>query len=454
MTRPHHPLAGDGGPRVRQSFVERIGPGDLTQLATDVGPVAMNVGAVLVLEQGSPGVAPAGTRRELADRIGRIPRMRQRLATLPWGLGRPVWVDAEDFDPAAHISTVACPEPGDRAALLDLAVAEVTRALPRDRPLWRALVVAELEGQRVALVVVMHHVLADGIGGLAVLASLADTSWAPTSPTPAARPRPTYRQLAAENAAARGRALRSAPHVLGQLRHARAELGATSSVTAPRCSLNAPTGPRRRVTSVEVDLAAVQGAARRHAGTVNDLLLVAVAAAMDTVLASRGEHVPALVVSVPISARTEATTRDLGNQVGVMPVAVPLTGALSERLAHVARTTAGQKGTTRGSSAALVGPAFRALAALGVFGWFIDRQHLVNTFLTNLRGPAQPVTFHGSTIESITPITVTAGNVTTAFAALSYAGTLTISIITDPDHVPNQHQLANALSHHLHALTR
>lgn len=156
-------------------------------------------------------------------------------------------------------------------------------------------------------------------------------------------------------------------------------------------------------------------------------------------LASRGEYLPALVVSVPISARTEATTGDLGNQVGVMPVAVPLIGPLSERLAHVARTTAGQKGITRGSSAARVDPVFRALAALGVFGWAIDRQRLVNTFLTNLRGPAQPVTCPGSTIESIATITVTADNVTTAFAALSYAGTLTISIITDPDHVPDHH---------------
>ena len=453
MTTPDRTLADRGELGDRTPSVERIGPGDLTQLATDVGPVALNVGAVLVLNPGSPGLDPATVRTDLAGRFGGIPRLRQQLVAVPWGLGRPVWVDAEGFDPTAHISIVACPEPGDQAALLDLAVTAVTRALPRDRPLWRALVVTGLAGERVALVLALHHVLADGIGGLAVLASLADAPQTRTSPAPAARPRPTYRQLAVENVAARGRALSRAPRALGQLRHARAELGVTRTGAAPRCSLNAPTGPRRHVTRVEVDLAAVQGAARLHDCTVNDLLLVAITAAMDTVLASRGEHLPALVVSVPISARTEATTRDLGNQVGVMPVAVPLTGELAQRLAHVAHATAGQKGATRGSSAALVGPAFRALAALGVFGWFVDRQRLVNTFLTNLRGPAQRITFHGSTIESITPITITAGNVTTAFAALSYAGTLSISIITDPDQVPDNHSLAGALGDHLQALT-
>jgi len=453
MTTHDRPWVGDGEPRATQPFIERIGPGDMTQLATDVGPVAMNVGAVLVLDPGASGFDPTVARTELAERIRQIPRLRQRLVTVPWGFGRPLWADVEEFDPAAQISTLACPEPGDRAALLDLAVAEVTRALPRDRPLWRALIVTGLMHERVALVVVLHHVVADGIGGMAVLASLADTTEAPASPPRAARPVPTYRHLAADNAAARGRALRSAPHVLRQMRHARAELGEARIRTAPRCSLNAPTGPRRHVSTVEVDLAAVQLAAGRHEGTVNDLLLVAVTAAMDTVLGSRGEHVPALVVSVPISARTHATSAELGNRVGVMPVAVPLSGPLAQRVTHVAQATAGQKGSTRGASAVLVGPAFRALAALRVFGWLIDRQRLVNTFLTNLRGPATRIAFHGSTVESITPITVTAGNVTTAFAALSYAGTLSISIITDPDQVPDHQQLAEAVSQSLRTLT-
>ncbi len=61
----------------------------------------------------------------------------------------------------------------DDEALLAVAADEMGRRLPADRPPWRAVVLAH-EGRAVGLVLVMHHVLADGIGGLAVLVSLAD----------------------------------------------------------------------------------------------------------------------------------------------------------------------------------------------------------------------------------------------------------------------------------------
>lgn len=435
--------------RRRTPTIERIGPGDLTQLATDVGPVAMNVGAVLVLESGGAGLDVDGLGRELARRVARIPRLRQRLRTLPWGFGRPVWIDDEAFDPGGHITTIPCPEPGDRRALLDLAVAQVTHPLPRTRPLWRAVLVTGLAGGDVGLVIVLHHVLADGIGGLAVLASLADAPGVPAGP-PGAQPRarqpaPTLPELALDNAGTRLRALARVPGSLARVRLARDELGAHRLRTAARCSLNAPTGPRRRVTCIDVPIAALRAAARGHGATVNDVLLVAVTAAMAELLAARGERVPELVVSVPISARASATTRELGNEVGVMPVAVPVTGSLPGRLTVVTGQTSAQKGMRRGASASLVGPAFRGLAAVGVFRWFVDRQRLVNTFLTNLRGPAEPLTLDGVRIGRIVPVTVTAGNVTTAFAALSYAGRLTVSVIVDPDRVPDADALAEAL---------
>ena len=195
--------------------MERIGSGDLTQLATDVGPVAMNVGAVLVLDPGSSGFDPArcpqGARRTDPAHPDGCANAWPRAV----GVGPPVWVDAEGFDPAAQIATLSCPQPGDHVALLELAVAEVTRPLPRDRPLWRALVVTGLADERVALVVVLHHVVADGVGGLAVLASLADNPAAPTVRPPGARPLPTYGRLAAENASARVRSLRRAPERCG-----------------------------------------------------------------------------------------------------------------------------------------------------------------------------------------------------------------------------------------------
>ena len=143
---------------------------------------------------------------------------------------------------------------------------------------------------------------------------------------------------------------------------------------------------------------------------------------MESVLRARGEHPPALVISVPVSARTATTAADLGNRVGVMPVRVPMVEPAKTRLRQVAALTRTQKTTSRGSSAALVGPVFRLLAALGLLRWFVDRQRLVNSFLTNIRGPAEQLRFTGVDVDEVVPITVTAGNVTVAFAALSYAG--------------------------------
>ena len=52
-----------------------------------------------------------------------MPRLRQRLVGVPFGGGRPIWVDHNAFDIAEHVRSVRCPEPGDERALLDAAAA-------------------------------------------------------------------------------------------------------------------------------------------------------------------------------------------------------------------------------------------------------------------------------------------------------------------------------------------
>lgn len=420
--------------------VERISPGDLLELATDVGPVPMNVGALLVLDT-APGADATALAALLARRLGRVRRLRQRLETPPWGLGRPYWVDDVGADPADHVRVVR--STGDRRDLLAVAVEAVTRPLSRSGPLWRAVVVDGAVGDQVAAVVVLHHVLADGIGGLAVLARLVDGGAAEAGPGDGAALPPRRRDLLRDVVVERSRALRRLPAALSRVRHGGRELG--RGAAAPRCSLNHATGPRRRVATVAVDLAPLRSRTRARGGTVNDALLVAAAGAMDRVLRRRGEVVPELVVSVPVSARAGTTSGELGNRTGVMPVRVPLGGTAGERLAAVAARTREQKTQARGASAALVGPAFRVLAATGLFRWFVDRQHLVNSFLTNLRGPDEGCVLGGARVVEIVPITITAGNVGVAFAALSYAGRLTVTVIADPDVVPEVDDVAAAL---------
>lgn len=412
-------------------------------MGADSGPVPMQVGAILTLDAG-PNFDLAGARELLARRVATIPRLQQRLVRAPRGYGRPYWTDDEGFDIARHVQTVSCPRPGDERALLDLAISLVNQPLPRDRPLWSAAFITGLASGSPALAVVFHHVLADGIGGVAVVGGLMDgTTAGPPAPFPV--PGPTRRDLAADAWSRRLRTMSGLPARMRELWQGAFELGLRRPSRAARSSLNRPTGPRRRLEVVRADLAPVRRAGQRHGATVNDVALAAVAGSLRQLLAGRGETVDQFVVSVPISARRSATATDLGNRVGVMQVVVPAVGKPADRLARVAATTAERKTAGPGTSAAVVAPVFRGLSALGLFRWVMDHQNLVHTFVTNVRGPDRRLTFHGAPVAEILPVTWTGGNVTVAFGVASYAGRLTISIVADPDRVPEQPQLAAAL---------
>ncbi len=76
---------------------EQLGSGDLITLVSDVGPVPMNVGAILFVAGGGD-VDTATVEATFARRLTSIRRLQQRLATPRRGLGRPYWVDDSDFD--------------------------------------------------------------------------------------------------------------------------------------------------------------------------------------------------------------------------------------------------------------------------------------------------------------------------------------------------------------------
>ncbi len=328
-------------PSVRP-VIERASPDDLMMLACDVGPVPLQVGGVLVMDAG-PGFDAAAARAAIAARIAAIPRLRQRLCRVPFGCGRPVWVDDPAFDLSAHVRSATCPPPGDETALLEVAARILTEPLPRSRPLWSATVVTGLAGGRAALVLVFHHVLADGIGGLAALASLIDGAPCPAEPDGGFPRRiPSARQLAADAASERRAALARLRITPGTLRSALMEARPVG-LLAPRTTLNAPVSARRRVTLVRADLDRVHAAARRHGATINDVALTAVARALRETLAGRGERLDDVVVSVMVAGRAATGPDDLGNVVGVMPVRIPAGGQRPGQLARVAEVTRAHK---------------------------------------------------------------------------------------------------------------
>src|SRR3954468_22362339 len=197
--------ASPGGPSTTDE-VDRITLNDLTTLVSDRGPAPMNIAAVLVVEGGAHLETRVVLSALEAGTVA-VPRLRQRLRSAPRGCGRPYWADDPRFSVSRHL-TFATAE--DDEALLRCAADQVCHRLPRDRPLWAATWVTGLGTDRAALVVVAHHVLADGIGGLTVLGALTDPAGARPSlpprggPPPAPRPPAGARRRAAAPAGAGG----------------------------------------------------------------------------------------------------------------------------------------------------------------------------------------------------------------------------------------------------------
>jgi WS/DGAT/MGAT family acyltransferase len=399
-----------------------------------------------------PGGDTAAAERLIGERARAVPRLRQRLVPAPPGCGPPFWVDDPDADPSAHVHRISCPAPGDERALLDLAARVVTAPLAPARPLWSAAVVTGLADGGVAALIVLHHVVADGVGGLAVLSSLADGAPEP-SPLPAASPAPSRRELAVDATARRLRAVRRLPGAIRSLRNWFGAAGG-SRPDAAACSLVRPTGRRRRYDVVRAEAAPLRALAHRHGATVNDAVLVAVTAAMRDLLASRGEAVGPIAVGVPVSRRRATTAARLGNHVAPILVPAPVTGDILQRLERVAATVRTGRAAATGPPPVGLATAMRLAARLGLLRRYMAHQRRMHTMVSSIHGPDEQVSIGGAAVLSIVPlVSAETGNVTVSFDVLSYAGTLTITAVADPDAVPDLPDLIAALRSELAALT-
>ena len=417
--------------------VERASATDRAFLAMDSGTVPEQLGVVLRLGPGS-GPDLARTRALLGDRIRAVPRLRQRLVRTPFGCGGPVWVDDASFDLGHHVREVACPPPGDEQALLDTALAVVLEPLPRTAPLWSAVLVAGLADGGSALVLVLHHVLADGVGGLEVLANLVDPGGRPAD-VGFPRRRPTRTVLARDAFRARLHGVRRVRRTWSLLRRATSAGGGLHPPKAAPCSLNRRTGTRRAIAVVRVARDPLRATAHRNGATTNDAVLVALASALGQVLRTRGEPVENLLVTVPVSGRGSRDGSGLGNMVSPLLVEVPVAGDLAARLALVAARVRADKASATGPPPiALLGWLFRPMARLGLFRWYMNHQHRFHVLATHVRGPEDQVSLAGAPVVAATPLVVgEGGNTTIIFEILSYAGTLTVTTIADADHWPD-----------------
>ncbi|WP_068273689.1 wax ester/triacylglycerol synthase domain-containing protein [Aldersonia kunmingensis] len=430
-----------------QALIDRAGPADLAMHAMGTSSVPEQLGGVLVLDtHGRFDLAAA--RDLLAQRVSTIERLCQRLRRAPPLCGYPVWVDDAGFDPIRHIRHVECPAPGDEAALLDIAADVLARRLPEDRPGWAAVFVTGLEHERAALIFVIDHVLVDGIGGVLALARLVDPGFGqPAAEFP--RPAPSRRDLFLDAQRRRGRAVAQFARKLRRRkpRSERPSIAGFRTARAQPCSLLQPTSSRRKLAVVRSDVGALRNAAHARGGTINDAYLAAVTGALHELLRTRGESVPGIQAGVPIAAPVARARTTLDNRTVPVSVTLPGPSPIDERMQSISATMRTEKNrVSSGSVPALVALIFEFIARVGLYDWYAKRQHQIHTVMSNVPGPPDRLRFAGFPIVDLVPLSVGGGgNVTVAFIALSYAGTMTSVIVADPATTPDLRVLAEAL---------
>ena len=166
--------------RAGAGHVDRVPVPDLCCLWAEEPATPMTIALVAILDGGRfEGLSGAQlvnrVRGHVAARLHRAPMRRRALLPTRLGQGSMAWVDAPDFDVADHVVLVEPPHQFDEAGLLTWCAQRSILSLNRRRPLWRMEVVPGLPGG-VGLLVAVHHVVADGLRGVAMMAGLFDTT--------------------------------------------------------------------------------------------------------------------------------------------------------------------------------------------------------------------------------------------------------------------------------------
>jgi WS/DGAT/MGAT family acyltransferase len=241
-----------------------------------------------------------------------LPRLRQRIEPPP-GVGRPRWHE-EELSLAHHLRRVCVPG-GDIAAVLATAEPDAAAAFDPARPPWTLTVVDGLDRGRSGIVLRFHHAITDGVGGIEIADLLFDRSRRPRSSrvTPTAtEPLPSSgtldpRRLVADGANSARRLLTVATNPARSVAASTRTVRSAARMLAPASGGGSPElagrSLDRRLAVTERPLSSLKGAAHATGGTVNDVLLAAVAGALAAYHRAQGNPVPAVRVTMPISIR-------------------------------------------------------------------------------------------------------------------------------------------------------
>jgi diacylglycerol O-acyltransferase / wax synthase len=465
---------------------DRLSSLDTSFLHLEDATTPMHVGSVMVFDAPIGGFDYESLVTLISQRIAHVPRYRQRIKTVPGGLGNPVWVDDTNFDMSYHVRRSALPRPGSDEQLEELVARIQPRPLDRSRPLWEVYLVEGLAEDRFAVITKTHHSLVDGISAVDIGNVLVDGN--PTASegvltTWRARPEPSGLELVVS---ALTEAARTPSQVVETVQHGVSDVtravGKVASVAsdvistlarvsarpAPASPLNATVGRARRYVMIGTDLEDYRKVRSRlgtgsfaEEVTVNDVILATIAGAFRSWLLTRGESVyPGTTIRamVPVSvhAGDDAPT---GAQVTAcfvdLPVGEPGPSMRLHQIAFAMRQQM-EGGSRRAVSAdtlsGLGGFAPPTMHALGArLGGMVSRR-LYNVVITNVPGPQTPLYAAGARMVSTYPVTPLGREQALSIGLTSYDGGVYYGLYADRDAMPDADVLGRGVVDALHEL--
>ena len=437
----------------------------------------------------SPGITLAQLRERAGQRLTQYPRFRQRVVEDAAGA---TWVEDARFDIAAHVEPLALKRARGQThqqALAEAVGRLATQPLDGRRPLWHFYLVEDFVGEDgqpgSALIVRIHHCIADGIALISVVMSLVDGG---SEPPKRQRREPagaedwlsdalikplaglTVRAIdyAGDGAARSLHALldpeKAMQHGLaGSAEAARMAWQVLSDAAAlalmPDDSptrLKGDPGTHKRVAwCPPLPLDDVKAVGKALGCSVNDVLLSCVAGAIGGYLRDCGDDTTGKEIRamIPVNLRPMEEAWKLGNHFGLAPLVLPI-GIENpvERIYEVRRRMAALKGSTQ---------PLLAFGLLAVAGLMVKpaQDALLNLFgrkttavMTNVPGPREPLTICGARVTQCMFWVPQTGSVGLGVSILSYGGGVQFGVITDTVLCPEPQRIIDAFAPEFDAL--
>jgi len=398
-------------------------------------------------------------RDQMREALPLLDPFRRRLVKIPLNIAHPYWADVDDVDMDYHVQHAAVPPPGGPRELAGVISTIASMGLDRDRPLWQVWFVEGLADGQVAYVAKIHHSLADGMSSAQLLAEIAadhpDTTPMPPAPDLVGEPTPGRGSMFRQGLSDLGELSRNLPPLLARTwRWSRAlrtrtragEPRATKPFAGPPTRFDRRLTPNRLFAYETFELGEIKEVAKAFDARVTDVVLAMASGALRRYLVRHGELPDrSLTAAIPVSVRTPEEARDWGNRVASWYVALATDVADPvDRIETIVRGTHTARAELDATDPELqhLWAEYWRLFRLATFVFpkmarpFLHRPSY-NVIVSTVPGPPRPLFRHGARLTRVISMGPLVEGMGINFTAWSYAGEMTVAVMSCREHAPD-----------------